>query len=83
MTRFAIYFSLNISNTCRSSFLKTSKLMKIPLESSCYASTFSKDIRENYALERFIDVFRQCKQSLDNKGLQLDNRNNKSRLKIN
>ncbi len=34
-------------------------------------------------LERFVDVFRQCKKSLDNKKLQLSSRNNKSRLKIN
>jgi len=33
-------------------------------------------------LERFVGVFRQCKQSLGNKGLQLSSRNNKSRLKI-
>ncbi len=32
--------------------------------------------------KRFVDVFRQCKQSLGNKGLQLSSRNNKSRLKI-
>jgi len=34
-------------------------------------------------LKRFVDVFRQCKQSLDNKRLQLSSRNNKSKLKIN
>ena len=34
-------------------------------------------------LKRFVDVFRQCKQLLNNKELQLSNRNNKSRLKIN
>ncbi len=34
-------------------------------------------------LKRFVDVFRQRKQSLDNKGLQLSSRNSKSRLKIN
>ncbi len=33
-------------------------------------------------LKRFVDVFRQCKQSLGNKGLQLSSRNSKSRLKI-
>jgi len=32
--------------------------------------------------ERFVDVFRQCKQSLGNKGLQLSSRNSKSRLKM-
>jgi len=34
-------------------------------------------------LERFVGVFRQCKQSLDNKKMQLNSRNNKSKLKIN
>jgi hypothetical protein len=34
-------------------------------------------------LKRFVNVFRQCKQSLDNKELQLSSRNNKSKLKIN
>jgi len=34
-------------------------------------------------LKRFVDVFKQCKQSLDNKELQLSSRNNKSKLKIN
>ncbi len=34
-------------------------------------------------LKRFASVFRQCKQSLDNKELQLSSRNNKSKLKIN
>ncbi len=38
--------------------------------------------REIYALERFASVFRQCKQSFDNKELQLRSRNNKSKLKI-
>jgi len=33
-------------------------------------------------LKRFVDVFRQCKQSLNNKELQLNSRNNKSKLKI-
>jgi len=32
--------------------------------------------------KRFVGAFRQCKQSLGNKGLQLSSRNNKSRLKI-
>ena len=35
----------------------------------CYLAI--QDIRENCALERFVDVFRQCKQSLGNKDLQL------------
>ena len=34
-------------------------------------------------LKRFVDVFRQCKQSFNNKKLQLSSRNNKSKLKIN
>ncbi len=34
-------------------------------------------------LERFVDVFKQCKQSLNNKNLQLSSRNNKFKLKIN
>jgi hypothetical protein len=38
--------------------------------------------REIYALKRFVDVVKQCKQSLDNKKLQLSSRNNKSRLKM-
>ncbi len=33
-------------------------------------------------LKRFVDVFKQCKQLLDNKDLQLSSRNSKSRLKI-
>jgi len=33
-------------------------------------------------LKRFVDVFRQCKQSLGNKELQLSSRNSKSKLKI-
>jgi hypothetical protein len=35
-----------------------------------------------YASERSVGVFRQCKQSLDDKKLQLSSRNNKSRLKM-
>ncbi len=34
-------------------------------------------------LKRFVDVFKQCKQSFDNKSLQLNSRNNKLKLKIN
>ncbi len=34
-------------------------------------------------LEKFVNVFRQCKQSFNNKKLQLSSRNNKLRLKIN
>jgi len=35
----------------------------------CYLAV--QDIREGCALERSVGVFRQCKQSLGNKGLQL------------
>jgi len=50
---------------------------------NCYASTFARKYqREIYALKRFVDVVRQCKQLLDNKRLQLSSRNNKSKLKI-
>ncbi len=31
----------------------------------CYANTFVKDIRENYIVKKFVNVFRQCKQLLD------------------
>ncbi len=34
-------------------------------------------------LKKFVNVFKQCKQSFDNKRLQLSNRNNKLKLKIN
>jgi len=33
-------------------------------------------------LKRFVDVFRQCKQLLNNKKLQLSSYNNKLKLKI-
>jgi len=47
----------------------------------CYLTI--QDIRENCALKRSVNVFRQCKQSFDNKRLQLcSSRNNKSRLKM-
>jgi len=35
----------------------------------CYLAV--QNIREDYALKRFVGVFRQCKQSLGNKDLQL------------
>jgi hypothetical protein len=35
----------------------------------CYLAI--QDIRKGCALKRFVDVFRQCKQSLGNKRLQL------------
>jgi len=35
----------------------------------CYLAI--QNIRESCALKRFVDVFRQCKQSLGNKDLQL------------
>jgi len=51
-------------------------------EDCCYASTFAKVLERVMLLKRSIDVFRRCKQSLDNKGLQLSSRNSKSRLKM-
>jgi len=59
--------------------------MREKIKKQCYVTLVlpTKILEKVMLLKRFVDVFGQCKQLLDNKNLQLSSRNNKSRLKIN